>query len=524
MSLVTLLVQVLAPVAALGHVLPPASWAAAESVGCLAGTQEEACPAASSVAAAAPLSKVRGTGGPSLLQPLAPRLHRVAATVADASNDASREEVSMADLWAAGEASAAVRAGNSYEPVLDIIGHHQHPSDASLSTASDLPHTNGREDALTGDPAAEAQPASPSAVKGAVEASHFVLQTRSRLHVAAARLREWARSHSWRGDDDEAGGLNEVVGLLSLLMVCMGGALLASWLARDPSSRGSSIRDRRRGPRWTRELAAPAAPAPLMPLAAPRRPSPPPPPPPQETGRRQFSPAASRSAGHAAAAPPQQAKRFLPQMIVPTSQQGCILIVPFRQSLEVGTVDIASPDGEVCFQASLASNRALSLSGLGEESDRLVFSSASGDVLATCYREVDATRGPEFYITHADGFVHAVVRSSTGGEQHTLEAANGEQGLTLREASFGQQRRLTDRSGAVVATTQPVTGEPALVGSYRLQVVAGANSGLILCFLLCIDHLARMPGRSPTASTAGGSSPSPRAGVQGGSRATFAAC
>jgi hypothetical protein len=119
---------------------------------------------------------------------------------------------------------------------------------------------------------------------------------------------------------------------------------------------------------------------------------------------------------------------------------------------------------------------------------RLQLMTADGNVLAKCgaVRRRGAT---EFHLARADGAHFGTLATDEHKDRYTL-ATMTNTSLNFWGSFEHHAVNITDEAGTLLATTEPCNTEfDASSEYYRLRVAPGADVGLVVCSLLCIDHL-----------------------------------
>lgn len=210
-------------------------------------------------------------------------------------------------------------------------------------------------------------------------------------------------------------------------------------------------------------------------------------------------------------------QHLCPDLIVPPGCE-CTLLVPL-QPLMGGRFNIVDPEGHVVLRAephhahpspycrapsrtlaSVCATRASSLSlpgrvtrGADGRLTRLVLSTDCGEELAQCCHEENSDKDSELQILTAAGAHHASIHHDNGG--YTLQTVTCQRFHMI--GCFQQHRiTITDDTNKVVATTSVFTDKifnqkaTDSKGCYQLRIAPGADVGLILCALLCLENLA----------------------------------
>lgn len=121
---------------------------------------------------------------------------------------------------------------------------------------------------------------------------------------------------------------------------------------------------------------------------------------------------------------------------------------------------------------------------------------ADGTALAQCRAERRA-RGAatEFHLLRADGAYFGTLVSDENKDRYTLSTQT-DTTLYFWGSFEDHAVNITDEAGALLATTEPC-GHTEFDSSseyFRLRVAPGADVGLVVCSLLCIDHLGGAQG------------------------------
>lgn len=202
-----------------------------------------------------------------------------------------------------------------------------------------------------------------------------------------------------------------------------------------------------------------------------------------------------------------ESKAFLPMLKVPPGHD-CVLYVPLKP-LAAGPLDVVDPAGQPVVRAFVL--------GAGSRADtepepspsKFVLSSMQGEELAQCYRE-GSPEDPEIHFKDAEGLQYSM-KYHVEAKRFTLEGVEGASQGQGRPSlhlfgAFSEHRIWITADGGdsawlipgakggrgVVASTMPPSrSSPQLANRayYELSVSAGTELGLVLCALLCIDHL-----------------------------------
>lgn len=241
------------------------------------------------------------------------------------------------------------------------------------------------------------------------------------------------------------------------------------------------------------------------------------------------SPSGCRAAGAAPSADDiEQANAvdpyFCPDLVVPQSCE-CILLIPI-QPLGQGSFEVTDLTGHAVLrvvprQANVkpwGPASALALGGREAAScrearlglQRLVLLTGHGTILAQCGlapgRPAAAQRAQgraaEFHILRSSGDYFAKLTRNEGQERYTLGTRTGTR-LYFWGSFERHAANVTDDSGKLLATTEehasgamPVSTPVGPAGAskesshYKLRVAPLMDVGLVLCGLLCIEHLS----------------------------------
>eukprot|EP00747_Dinoflagellata_sp_TGD_P163993 gnl/TRDRNA2_/TRDRNA2_183325_c0_seq1.p1 gnl/TRDRNA2_/TRDRNA2_183325_c0~~gnl/TRDRNA2_/TRDRNA2_183325_c0_seq1.p1 ORF type:complete len:708 (-),score=74.56 gnl/TRDRNA2_/TRDRNA2_183325_c0_seq1:237-2360(-) len=197
------------------------------------------------------------------------------------------------------------------------------------------------------------------------------------------------------------------------------------------------------------------------------------------------------------------ADQFCPDLIVPPMNE-CILVIPLSAvSLPTFIVsDIAgSPVLRVESSFEIASGREPSLPrGLQSASSvkQLLVTTAAGYVLARCRPAPvptgmpDTRSKPAFQLLRARGEYFAQITHADDQERFVLETLNGARvHFCSAGTSFEDHAvNITDDKGDLLASTDLCTADFDPMGEYyRLRVAPNTDVGLVLCGLLCLEHM-----------------------------------
>lgn len=199
---------------------------------------------------------------------------------------------------------------------------------------------------------------------------------------------------------------------------------------------------------------------------------------------------------------------FCPDLIVPAGCE-CILCVPVKPVNKNSPFEVTDANGNVVLgvqerilsphsgRPSAANRAQYSASDAPKSMRRLVVCTAAGDLLAQCCAVVPSQPpgeydSVEFHLLRASGDYFATLsRGASTHDQFGLQSLSG-QHLHFW-GSFGSQyhaMNITDDEGKLIATTEACS--VVFDGSceyYRLRVAPLTDVGLVLCSLLCIEHL-----------------------------------
>eukprot|EP00747_Dinoflagellata_sp_TGD_P206907 gnl/TRDRNA2_/TRDRNA2_80540_c0_seq1.p1 gnl/TRDRNA2_/TRDRNA2_80540_c0~~gnl/TRDRNA2_/TRDRNA2_80540_c0_seq1.p1 ORF type:complete len:531 (-),score=89.81 gnl/TRDRNA2_/TRDRNA2_80540_c0_seq1:84-1676(-) len=206
---------------------------------------------------------------------------------------------------------------------------------------------------------------------------------------------------------------------------------------------------------------------------------------------------------------------FCPSLIVPESSE-CVLVVPLHGP---GSYDVTDENGNMVLRVisqMAKENKAMSTppgsrrqqpkaaaSSSGSLSPRvfrsLVLTSASGSVLASCCTAPGASmRGvAEFHLLSATGEYYAKLVRGEAQDTFVLDTVGG---VRLHFWGWFEDHavNISDEEGSLLATTEACTGDMDRASSdmsdeagphYKLRVTPLTDVGLVLCGLLCLDHL-----------------------------------
>lgn len=193
-----------------------------------------------------------------------------------------------------------------------------------------------------------------------------------------------------------------------------------------------------------------------------------------------------------------------PDLVVPPNCE-CILLVPTR-SLEQGPVSVTDTHGNAVLSieprpvaaagSSRMACRPVAACGGGDSSpeagspqagarsQRLVLKTIYGDLLAQCGPAPARPSPPEFHLLRATGEHFAKLSCNAGRDRCTLTTRAGSR-LHFWGSPANHALNVAHSSGKICATT-----EPQNLHYYKLRVAPLMDVGLVLCGVLCIDHLA----------------------------------
>uniref|UniRef100_A0A7S2FBY2 Tubby C-terminal domain-containing protein n=1 Tax=Alexandrium andersonii TaxID=327968 RepID=A0A7S2FBY2_9DINO len=121
----------------------------------------------------------------------------------------------------------------------------------------------------------------------------------------------------------------------------------------------------------------------------------------------------------------------------------------------------------------------------GSRPQRLVLNSIYNDLLAQCGPAPSKrSEPPEFHLLRASGEYFAKLTCSESRKECMLVTKSGAR-LHFWGSPADHALNVTSGSGRVCATTEPQT-----LQRYKLRVAPLMDVGLVLCGVLCIDHLA----------------------------------
>lgn len=176
-----------------------------------------------------------------------------------------------------------------------------------------------------------------------------------------------------------------------------------------------------------------------------------------------------------------QGKQLYSDLIVPPDWQ-CILRVPMGP-LSGGPGDIVDPHDDVVIR--VVPGRPSLWAQTGEGGHPILFSlkSESHVELAQCTMRSGANQEPEYHFNLLAGRYTAIL-FKVGG-QYTVETLKGEKMLLVESP---HKVSIQTVGGKEVAVTEPDAGGD---GYFKLQVQPTADVGLVLCVLICVNHVAQ---------------------------------
>lgn len=195
---------------------------------------------------------------------------------------------------------------------------------------------------------------------------------------------------------------------------------------------------------------------------------------------------------------------FCPDLIVPQGCE-CILIIPVRPINDDPPFEVTDMNGNVVLGVSerlttLHSSHRMAANRMQDDAPsmrRLIIATAQGDILAQCCAarpsKPPGERGSaEFHLLRASGeYFATLTRNGSPQDQYALQTLNGKR--LHFWGSFESQYHavnITDQEGKLVATTENCTVTfDGTAEYYRLRVAPLTDVGLVLCSLLCIEHL-----------------------------------
>eukprot|EP00747_Dinoflagellata_sp_TGD_P196263 gnl/TRDRNA2_/TRDRNA2_66126_c0_seq1.p1 gnl/TRDRNA2_/TRDRNA2_66126_c0~~gnl/TRDRNA2_/TRDRNA2_66126_c0_seq1.p1 ORF type:complete len:635 (+),score=95.67 gnl/TRDRNA2_/TRDRNA2_66126_c0_seq1:253-2157(+) len=190
--------------------------------------------------------------------------------------------------------------------------------------------------------------------------------------------------------------------------------------------------------------------------------------------------------------------QFCPNLVVPEGCE-CILFVPLR-TMAGGPFTVADINGKLVLRVTqqnaphqFAPQQQSGGTAQGSVFRSLVLTTSAGGVLAQCCAAKPSappgTPGEaEFHLLRASGEYFARLVRMPASEDYMLDALSG---MRLHFSGDFEEHivRVTDDDGLLVATTEPCTVDFEEGNYDRLRVAPMTDVGLVLCSLLCLDHL-----------------------------------
>lgn len=184
---------------------------------------------------------------------------------------------------------------------------------------------------------------------------------------------------------------------------------------------------------------------------------------------------------------------FCPDLVVPELCE-CILAIPLR-SIPLSGIEITDLRGNVVLEVlPLLGGHDCRMSLESCERPSTVTShrgfmlrTASSEILARCFTSAD--RYGEFHLHTGTGDRFATLIRSENEERYMVRPVHG--GVLHFWGNFENRVvNVTDHAGQLLATTERTTVEFDRDGEfYCLRVAPRTDVGLVVCSLLCIDHL-----------------------------------